>query len=65
MDGRRRRWAVPLIEMFRVDALADLNGDDRMELVTHGQSFEGGGTTVWELRDGSALTAVLGAGCGS
>jgi hypothetical protein len=48
---------------FGVTAVADLNGDGRMEVVVGGNGYESGSTVVYEMRDGT-LTEVLAKGCG-
>jgi hypothetical protein len=52
------------LEVVRFDALADLNGDGRMEVVITRQYYEGGGTAVYETQDGE-LVEVLESGCGA
>jgi hypothetical protein len=54
----------PFVEVFRVGALADLNGDGRMEIVLDGLYYEGSGVTVHELRADGTTPEVLSAGCG-
>jgi hypothetical protein len=53
----------PSIGGFRVAAIADLNGDARMEVVVANSGWEWGGTTVYEY-DGTGFDAVIGGGCG-
>jgi hypothetical protein len=55
---------VSAIGISRVAALADLNGDGRMELVTEHRYYEGGSHQVYELGPDGVLKSVLVAGCG-
>ncbi len=55
---------TPFVEVYRVSALADLNGDGRMEVVVNGRYYEGSMTYVHELRPDGTLPEVLSAGCG-
>ncbi|MGH8957668.1 MAG: hypothetical protein ACRDVK_03240 [Acidimicrobiia bacterium] len=49
-----------------VTAFADLNGDDKMEIVVDGYYYEGSGTTAWEyVDDDLGIVAALSAGCGA
>jgi len=57
--------ATPFIEAYRVAALADLNGDGRMEVVVNGRYYEGSSAVVYELRPDGTLAEVLSAGCGA
>ena len=51
---------------FTIGAVADLNGDQKMELVTNGAFFEGFAVTIWEyVNDDLGLVTVLEIGCGS
>jgi hypothetical protein len=54
----------PFVEVFRVGAFADLNGDGRMEIVLDGLYYEGSAVTVHELRADGTVPEVLSAGCG-
>jgi len=50
---------------YEVSAVADLNGDGKMEIVHHGAYYEGSGTAVYYIANGKAVEIkVLGAGCG-
>ncbi len=49
---------------FDVGAVADLNGDGRMEVVIGIKYYEGSSVQVHELQ-GDTLAPVLGLGCGS
>ncbi|MEW6208494.1 MAG: VCBS repeat-containing protein [Acidobacteriota bacterium] len=46
-----------------VSAVLDLNGDGRMEIVFHGQYYEGAWTTVYAV-DGTKIEEALRCGCG-
>ena len=54
----------PFIVVHDVTAVADLNGDGRMEAVVDSNYYEGGSTTAYELGPDGALRPVLGIGCG-
>ena len=54
----------PSIEVYRVSALADLNGDGRMEIVLDLRYWEGSSTFVHELRPDGTLPEVLSVACG-
>jgi hypothetical protein len=56
---------TPFVEVFRVAAIADLNGDDRMELAVDDKYYEGSGTSVHELRPDRTLDEILSVGCGA
>lgn len=49
---------------FRVDAVLDLNGDGIMEVVVHGQYYEGAWITVYRCDDGRPRE-LLSVGCGA
>lgn len=50
---------------FRLDGVADLNGDGKMEIVVDDQYYEGAGTRVYEyVDDEQGAVAVLDVGCG-
>ncbi len=52
-------------ESYRIAAVADLNGDGRMEIVTNDSYFEGGGSRIIEyLNDDLGPWEVLHVGCG-
>jgi hypothetical protein len=56
----------PYVVFHAVTAIADLNGDDRMEIVIDGYYYEGSGTAAWEYVDDDLGTvAALSAGCGA
>ncbi len=50
--------------MFDLVAVADLNGDGRMEVVIDDAYYEGSSTAVYELAGDGSLVRVIGAGCG-
>ncbi len=51
---------------YRLSALADLNGDAKLEVVTTDTYYEGAGTFVWEyINDDLGPTVVMSAGCGA
>jgi hypothetical protein len=54
----------PLIERYRVLAVADLNGDGRTEVAVHAWYYEGASVIVYGY-DGAELTEVLANGCGA
>jgi hypothetical protein len=54
----------PSMEVYRVSALADLNGDGRMEVVLNLRYWEGSSSLVHELQPDGALLEVLSASCG-
>ncbi len=47
-----------------VGAVADLNGDGRMEVITEHELFEGRSAYAYELDPSGAMTPVLGVSCG-
>lgn len=50
---------------YEVSAIADLNGDGKMEIVHHGAYYEGSGSAVYTIANGQAVEIkILGAGCG-
>jgi len=49
---------------FSLGAVADLNGDGRMEVVVDEQVWEGAASVVYELGDDGSVTEVLAGGCG-
>lgn len=56
----------PYVVSFFVSAVADLNGDDKMELVVDSHYYEGNATSVFEYRDDDlGLLEVLASGCGA
>lgn len=61
----RPEGQTPFVEVIRIAALADLNGDGRMEAVLDGTYYEGADTVVYEAQSGGRLVEVLRAGCGA
>jgi hypothetical protein len=55
---------LPFLLRARVLAVADLNGDGRMEIVLRTWYYEGAGVSVFEL-SGAAATEVMSNGCGA
>ncbi len=56
----------PYVVSYFVSAVADLNGDDKMELVVDSHYYEGNGTSIFEYRDDDlGLLEVLASGCGA
>lgn len=53
----------PMIGGFRIAAIADLNGDARMEVVVAASGWEYVGTIVYEF-DGTGFNEVITGGCG-
>jgi hypothetical protein len=49
---------------YKVAALLDLNGDGKMEIIVHGNYYEGSWGTVFRLR-GNRVENVFGCGCGA
>lgn len=56
--------AFPVTERYRVIAVADLNGDGRMEVAVHSWYYEGASVLLYEY-DGETLVRALATGCGS
>ena len=52
------------IELHRIGAVADLNGDGRMEIVVNRVYYEGESALVYEYGVEGVATEVLSAGCG-
>lgn len=50
-------------DVHEVGGLLDLNGDGRLEVILHSHYYEGGGSTVWELKK-DRLDRVLEIFCG-
>jgi hypothetical protein len=59
-----RAGATPFVQAHDLDALADLNGDGRMEVVVGYRYYEGAGTAVYEVAPDGGLVQVLYRGCG-
>ncbi len=56
---------TPFVMSHRVAAIADLNGDGRMELALSGRYYEGAGVTFHELKPEGIISEVLNSGCGA
>jgi len=56
--------AAASAEVYRVQSLADLNGDGRMEIVLGARFWESSSTMVHELRSDGTIPEVLSVGCG-
>jgi hypothetical protein len=56
---------TPFITSQRVAAVADLNGDGRMELALAGRYYEGAGVNFHELKGDGTIPEVLRSGCGA
>jgi hypothetical protein len=48
---------------FRIAAVLDVNGDGKMEIIVHGDYYEGGGSTLYRLI-GNKVKDVFGCSCG-
>lgn len=59
-----RAGGARFVQVHDVDALADLNGDGRMEVVVGYRHHEGAGTLVYEVALDGGLVQVLDRGCG-
>ena len=56
---------VPYIVTYRVTAVADLNGDGRMEIAVNDRYYEGSGTIIYDyVNDDLGPLPVLNVGCG-
>jgi hypothetical protein len=61
-DIRRGTNEGGLPRGYHISAIADLNGDGRMELALYSAYYEGSSSDIFEL-NGTKLTPVLGCGC--
>jgi hypothetical protein len=57
--------ATPFVEVGRVAAIADLNGEGRMEVVIQRRYYEGSSTQVWESDPSGGVHGILDVGCGA
>ncbi|HEV7376241.1 MAG TPA: hypothetical protein VGN95_16100 [Pyrinomonadaceae bacterium] len=48
---------------FRIAAVLDVNGDGKMEIIVHGDYYEGGGSTLYRLI-GNKVKEAFGCSCG-
>ena len=55
------KFAAP--NEYSIQAIADLNGDGRMEIVMHAAYYEGAGSEIYDV-SGAKPKMVLGIGCG-
>jgi hypothetical protein len=55
----------PFVFVTRVAAVADLNGDGAMELVTRGVYYEGAGSAVVRVDPAGGVEELLAVGCGA
>lgn len=56
---------VQFVDSVSVGAVADLNGDGRMEAIIERAQYEGRTAYAYEFDSTGGITAVLGAGCGA
>ena len=56
---------TPFVLSHRVSAVADLNGDGRMEIALSQRYYEGAAVTFFELRADGSVVEVLSSGCGA
>jgi hypothetical protein len=57
---------APLVYSFSIGAVADLNGDGRMEIVIAAAYYEGLGVEVWEWVPADQAPALqISQGCGA
>lgn len=50
---------------YEISAIADLNGDGKMEIVVHGAYYEGSSSWVYEMKNGRLMPVkALSVGCG-
>ena len=61
-DIRRDANTGGLSRGYHISAIADLNGDGRMEIALYSAYYEGSSSDIYDL-NGTKLTAVLGCGC--
>jgi hypothetical protein len=61
-DIRRASNTGGLMRNYHISAIADLNGDGRLEIAMYSAYYEGSSSDIFDL-NGTKLTAVLGCGC--
>jgi hypothetical protein len=61
-DIRRGANTSGLPRGYHLSAIADLNGDGRMEIALYSAYYEGSSSDIFEL-SGTQFKAVLGCGC--
>ncbi|MEO6391431.1 MAG: FG-GAP repeat protein [Pyrinomonadaceae bacterium] len=62
-EFHRRAVKFGAISEFTIDAIGDLNGDGKMEVVMGSSYYEGNGSVVYEI-PGAVAKEVLSTGCG-
>ncbi|MEQ1787940.1 MAG: hypothetical protein ABL966_12865, partial [Acidimicrobiales bacterium] len=55
---------TPFVQLSRISAVADANGDGRMEIALYQRYYEGSGTSLYEVGADGQATEVLRSGCG-
>lgn len=65
LEGRVTQADEQSVDQLRVDAVADVNGDGRMEIVTHILYYEGAGQRVIELHADGGLGKPIQGWCGA
>lgn len=56
---------TPFVMSHRISAMADLNGDGRMEIAVSGRYYEGAEVSFHEVGPDGAVSEVLSSGCGA
>ncbi|MBK8151203.1 MAG: hypothetical protein IPK58_24105 [Acidobacteria bacterium] len=61
----KRRVEFGALSRYKLSAVADLNGDGKLEFLVYGEYYEGGGTQAWEIIGKKAVEIKeLQAACG-
>jgi hypothetical protein len=60
----KRKVSFGAPSRFEISAIADLNGDGKMEIVQYGEYYEGSGAGVFEITDKAVEIKALETGCG-
>jgi hypothetical protein len=55
---------TPFVQLYRISAVADANGDGRMEIALHHRYYEGSGTSLYVVEADGPPREVLQASCG-